>query len=326
MRIEMWADVVCAWGYIGKRRLEKALAGWDGEPVEVVWRPFRMDPTAPVPATPYDELLRDPMADEALRACAPGLSPSENRVRISQVAAAEGLGPTWGAAWRAGSHDAHRLIALARRQGGAPLQDAVVEAVMRAHFVEGRDISDAEVLARIAGGAGWEEGADLLAAGAAEQEVRELLLTGKAQRVATSPTLVVNGLALAGAQPPEAIAEFLRSSARHAPPRLPAEVRRLRRAESLLDQRDPLGALTLLGPLLDEHGEDPNVRLLAARAYYASAQLDRAARTLEELVAQTPDDSYVHHLLGRTRQRQGRDRDAAAHLAVAAAMTPDYGG
>ncbi|MFI6518217.1 DsbA family protein [Spirillospora sp. NPDC050679] len=326
MRIEIWADVVCAWGYIGKRRLEKALAGWDGGPAEVVWRPFRMDPTAPVPATPYDELLRDPMADEALRACAPGLSPSENRVRISQIAAAEGLGPTWGAAWRASSHDAHRLIALAYRRGGAPLQDAVVEAVMRAHFIEGRDISDTGVLARIAGGAGWEEGAGLLAAGAAEQEVRELLLIGKAQRVTTSPTLVVNGMALAGAQPPEAIAEFLRASAGHVPSQLPAEVRRLRRAESLLDQRDPLGALTLLRPLLDEHGEDRNVQLLAARAYYASAQLDRAARTLEELVAQTPDDSYAHHLLGRTRQRQGRDRDAAAHLAVAAAMTPDYAG
>ncbi|MGI5171518.1 DsbA family oxidoreductase [Spirillospora sp. CA-253888] len=326
MRIEIWADVVCAWGYIGKRRLEKALAGWDGEPVEVVWRPFRMDPTAPFPAVPYDELLRDPIADEALRACAPGLSPAENRVRISQVAAGEGLGPTWGPAWRAASHDAHRLIALARREGGAALQDAVVEAVMQAHFIEGRDISDAGVLARIAAGAGWAAGAELLAAGAAERQVRELLLTGKAQRVTTSPTLVANGRALAGAQPPEAIAGFLRASARHTPARLPAEVRRLRRAESLLDQRDPLGALTLLGPLLAEHGEDRNVRMLAARAYYASAQLNRAAAALEDLAAQTPDDSYVHHLLGRTRQRQGRGRDAAAHLAVAAAMTPDHAG
>ncbi|WP_405676963.1 DsbA family protein [Streptomyces sp. NBC_01511] len=47
MRIEIWADVVCAWAFIGKRRLEKALAGPAGTGAEVVWRPFRIDPTRP---------------------------------------------------------------------------------------------------------------------------------------------------------------------------------------------------------------------------------------------------------------------------------------
>ncbi|NUP01671.1 MAG: DsbA family oxidoreductase [Nonomuraea sp.] len=318
MRIEIWADVVCGWAYIGKRRLEKALASWEGEPVEVVWRPYQIDPSAPARAVPLAETLRDPMVDEALQACSPGPSPAESRERVAGIAAAEGLGPQWGATWRASTFDAHRLIALAYESGGAETQSAVVERVLRAHFVETLDISDPAVLAAIAGehGVPWDR--------RGAEPVRELLLTGKAKGVRTSPTIVANGLALAGAQPPEEIARFLEGAAGHVPRRLPAEVERLRHAESLLDRRDPLGALTLLGPLLDEHGSDRGVRLLAARAYFASAQLGRARAALESLVADAPDDSYARHLLGRTLQRQGKPEEAASHLTLAAVMTPDY--
>jgi predicted DsbA family dithiol-disulfide isomerase len=415
MRIEIWADVVCGWAYIGKRRLEKALASWDGEPVEVVWRPYQIDPSAPARAVPLTDALRDPMTDEALRACSPGLTPAENRVRVADLAAAEGLGPRWGAEWRASTLEAHRLIALAYERGGSALQDRVVEGVMKAHFIDFQDISHPTTLTMIANDTGLgndirftsaadssatvqpshgtkpsnrttqpSKAADLSEAtgqwevtrlsdsaepsastrlseitgpseatslsqvkglsqanglsentglsGNAGKEpaseaadlVRELLLTGKAKGVKTSPTIVVGDRALAGAQSPETIRDFLMDASRHTPRRLPAEVVRLRHAESLLDQRDPLGALTLLRPLLDEHGKDRSVRMLAARAYYASAQLNRARATLETLVAEAPDDSYARHLLGRTLQRQGKHEEAASHLALAAVMTPDY--
>ncbi|MGW2089202.1 DsbA family protein [Streptomyces sp. NPDC001880] len=336
MRIEIWADMVCPWAYIGKRRLEKALVDWDGEPVEVVWRPFRIDPTAPVPATPQEEAaqeeqsphepLRDVHDGETPQACALGPVPAEHGlpIAIAEIAAAEGLGPTWGAAWRASSHDAHRLLALAYQHGGADLQHALAEAVMKAHFTEGRDISRANVLEQLATGAGFPEASTLLADGAADRQVKELLLTGKARGITTSPTLVVGGEALAGAQQPEVIADFLRGAAGQEYRKLPAEVERLRYAESLLDKRDPLGALALLQPLLAEHGDDPGVRLLAARAYFASAQLRRAASVLEDLVARTPDDSYARLLLGRTLMRQGRTEAASVHLSLASAMTPEY--
>jgi predicted DsbA family dithiol-disulfide isomerase len=325
MHIEIWADVVCPWAYIGKRRLERALAAADGGvPTEVVWYPYRLDPTAPAPGVPLDAVLRDPEVDTALRSCAPALTPAENRARVSRIAADEGLGPRWGAAWHASSHDAHRLIALARAHGGAPLQDAVVEEVLHAHFVAARDISRPDVLADAAEAAGFAGAADLLAAGGGHAEVRERLLTGAAMGVATSPTIVVGGRALAGAQPPDVILAFLRDAVRDPRPRPPREVERLRHAEALLDRRDPLGALVLLGPLLAEHGGDRGVRTLAARAYYASAQLGRAEAALRGLVADFPDDSYARLLLGRTLERRG-DRDAAApHLAAAATMTPAY--
>ncbi|MQS06156.1 DsbA family oxidoreductase [Streptomyces alkaliphilus] len=317
MRIEIWADVVCAWAYIGKRRLERALAGRDD--VEVVWRPYRIDPTAPSPALPMDEALRDPLMDEALRACAPGLNPAENRVRISRVAAAEGLSPWQGARWRASSHDAHRLLALAYEHAGPERQDALAEGLMRACFAEGRDISDRAVLGAVARQAGFHEGPELLTTDAGELLVRELLLQGKARKVRTSPSFVVDNQALAGAQPSEVIGDFLAGVGPQ--PDVPDEVNRMRWAESLMEERDPLGALTLLRPLLAEFADDPGVRLLAARAYFGSAQLRRARTVLGPLVEQRPDDSYVRLLYGRTLQRLGLDALARPHLRLALAAS-----
>ncbi|KDN75589.1 DSBA oxidoreductase [Streptomyces olindensis] len=307
MRIEVWADVVCPWAYIGKRRLEKALADpvIAGLGVEVVWRPYRIDPTAPVPATPVQDA-------------------AGNGRHLAQAVAQEGFGSEWGAAWRAGSHDAHRLVALAHEHGGSALQDEIVEQVMKAHFLEGADISDRPLLRGIADRAGIPAAGALLDGGAADREVRELLLIGKARGIATSPTLVVGGQALAGAQLPEVIVDFLTVAAGEPARETPEEVRRLRWSESLLQQRDPLGVLTLLRPLLDHHGDDLNVRRLAARAYFHSAQLSRAHDMLRQLVEDAPDDSYTRLMLGRTLQRLGRGEEAAVHLKVAAAMTPEF--
>ncbi len=320
--MEIWADVVCPWMYIGKRRLERALAERSGAPVEVVWRPYRIDPTAPDASEPIEEFLRDPFVEVALEACGPVQNGDGELVQMSELAAEEGLGDRWGAAWRANSHDAHRMIAMAEEEGGPALQDAVAEGILRAHFVEGRDIADAGVLSEIAAGAGFARGGALLAAGGGEARVRELLLWGRSEGVRTSPTFVANGMALTGAQSPEVIAEFLAEAADRRPRELPEEVERLRRSEALLVRDDPLGALELLRPLTEAYAEDRGVRLLAARAYYRSAQLNRARRTLEALLEEGADDAYTRLLLGRTLQRQGERDLAEPHLRLARVMDP----
>ncbi len=317
MRLEIWADVVCPWAYIGKRRVERALAA-RGEPVDVVWRPYRIDPTAPVRARPLDELLRDPFVDGALQACAPHLTPARNRVRVAEVAAAEGFS-RWGAAWHVSSHDAHRLLYLAEREGGSALQNAVAEEVMRAHFVEAQDIGGAEVLAGSAERAGFADGGRLLWAGEGDRQVRELLLRGRARGVRTSPTLLVGDLALEGARHPAEIAAFLERAGERPVRSLPAEVERLRLAEALAEQ-DPLGALTLLEPLLAEHGGDRGVRLVAARARLRSAQVGRARRDLEALAEEAPDDAYVRLLLASALSRSGEPEAAAVHRRLAEAL------
>src|SRR5208337_3178325 len=61
MRIEIWSDVVCPWCYIGKRRFEKALEGFEHrDAVEVIWRSFELDPGAPASlGMPLDDMLAE---------------------------------------------------------------------------------------------------------------------------------------------------------------------------------------------------------------------------------------------------------------------------
>ena len=147
----------------------------------------------------------------------------------------------------------------------------------------------------------------------------ELLLRGRARGVRTSPTLLVGDLALEGARHPEEIAGFW-AQARELPVRrMPAEVERLRLAEALVEQ-DPLGALTLLEPLLAEHGGDRGVRLAAARARLRSAQVGRARRDLEALAEEAPDDAYVRLLLAGALRRSGEPEAAAVQRRLAQAL------
>ncbi|WP_270888752.1 tetratricopeptide repeat protein [Pedococcus sp. 5OH_020] len=104
---------------------------------------------------------------------------------------------------------------------------------------------------------------------------------------------------------------------------------RLSWARSLFDRGEYAGAATALAQLVAEvesqaqgtadgplHGTT-DLRVLLARAYFGSAQLGRAEVVLRELVEAAPDDGYLHLLLGRTLQRQGRHADARRHLALA---------
>ena len=95
------------------------------------------------------------------------------------------------------------------------------------------------------------------------------------------------------------------------------------RAQSLFADRAYREAARLLTELLESpeaaeagHGLT-EVRLLLARAYFHSAQLDRTIATTRELLAADPHEPYAHLLLGRALQRQGRRDEAAPHLKLA---------
>jgi tetratricopeptide (TPR) repeat protein len=214
--------------------------------------------------------------------------------------------------------DALRLLVLAEERGGAELQGRVAGELLASH-----DVRDPAELAAVADRAGFPEGGRLLASGAGQTRLRELLLIGKARGITVSPTLAVGGRVLEFAMSSATIGEFLGEP--HADVRaLPEEVERLRWAEELVALSDPLGALVLLEPLLAKHGQDPNIRRVAASAYFASAQLGRARQVLEATLADHPADSYARLMLGRTLKRMGRADEAEKHLRMAAAMTPEY--
>ena len=150
MTIEIWSDIVCPWCYIGKRRFEAALAGFEHrDAVRVVWRSFELDPDAPPRlGMPLTELL----AKKYGMSLAEAQSANE---RITTLAAGEGLSFHLDIARAGNSFAAHRLVHLADTRGTA---DAMHERLMKAYFSDGLAISDPEVLVRLAAEIGLDAG------------------------------------------------------------------------------------------------------------------------------------------------------------------------
>jgi len=139
LTVEIWSDVVCPWCYVGKRRLEAALAQFD-QPVEVTWRSFELDPSAP--------RERELPAAEHL-AAKYGMSVEQaqaSQAQLTELAAAEGLEYHLDRTRGGNSFDAHRMIHLAAAHG---LQDAAKERLMRAYFTEAEPIGDPDTLVRL---------------------------------------------------------------------------------------------------------------------------------------------------------------------------------
>ncbi|MCW2759628.1 MAG: DsbA family oxidoreductase [Nocardioidaceae bacterium] len=150
MQIEIWSDVVCPWCFIGKRRLEKALAGFD-HPVDVVYRSYQLDPSAPVVPT---ETVAESLGRKY------GGGPDAGRKMVEQVeavAAEEGLLFRLGEAQRANTVDAHRLLHLALAEGGAAQQRALKEELLAAYFLRVENPADHEVLTAAAISVGLDE-------------------------------------------------------------------------------------------------------------------------------------------------------------------------
>jgi len=202
MQIDIVSDTVCPWCFIGKRRLERALAERPDRTFSVTWRPFRLDPTVPPEGYDRKEYMKAKFGDgERLR----GMSDA-----LSQAGAGEGIAFDFEAqARRPDTLDSHRLIRWAASAG---VQDAVVEKLFRAYFEEGKDIGDAAVLTGIAADAGMDVAlvSDLLARGADRELVaRE---DDMAHRVGISgvPTFIfANKYAISGAQDPATLVKVI---------------------------------------------------------------------------------------------------------------------
>ena len=206
MRIEIWSDVVCPWCYIGKRRLETALSTFEhADEVEIVWRSYQLDPSAPREASVTTL--------EALGAKFPG-GPEQVREMLAHtrgVAAAEGL--EFGeSSVHANTVDAHRLLHLALAEGGPQLQGALKEALFATHFVDNRNLADATVLTEVAVATGLT--ADRVGAVLDSDEyaadVRADIEQARALGANGVPFFVLDRTyGVSGAQPAEAFTEVL---------------------------------------------------------------------------------------------------------------------
>ena len=205
MQIEIYADVVCPWCYIGKRRFETALVAHPAAAdVTVTWRPFQLDPEAPGVPVPHLQAYAAKLGD---------VDKLATSLRDLQ-AAAEGvhLDLRLDQALRVNTFDAHRVVALALAAGGNEMQDRVVERLMSGYFTEGRDLSDHAVLADLANDAGLTE-IDIKAYLASDEgvaQLREQLGEGRALGLDSVPTYVFERRwAVSGAQSPEVMGQVL---------------------------------------------------------------------------------------------------------------------
>ncbi len=198
MKIEIWSDIACPWCYIGRRRLERALDQFEHrDEVEIIWRSFQLDPTAP-----RENALT---ANENL-ARKYGMSTKEAEARHAQVtalAAQEGLDYHFEKAHPVNSFDAHRLIHLAAKHG---LQGEMKERLQLAYFTEGATVSDTETLVQLATDVGLdaEETRQMLAGDAFSNHVRADLARARSIGISGVPFFLFDEkYAVSGAQPAE---------------------------------------------------------------------------------------------------------------------------
>jgi predicted DsbA family dithiol-disulfide isomerase len=204
VKIEVWSDIVCPWCYIGKRRLESALADFDG-PVEVEWRSFQLDPTFPKGEhRPVFEALAEKT----------GGTPDQVRAMTAHVASlaeAEGLTYDFEHSVMVNTFDAHRLTHLAKAQGHGA---AMHERLMRAQLIEGANLSEVDTLVRLSEELGVDGAARVLTTDEytadVENDIREARLLG-----ATGvPFFVLDRrYGVSGAQPVEAFRSALHTAA-----------------------------------------------------------------------------------------------------------------
>jgi predicted DsbA family dithiol-disulfide isomerase len=207
MRIEIWSDVVCPWCYIGKRRLEKALAEFPhAGDVEILWRSFQLDPGAPQEPV-------ETVADALGRKYGGGADGGTQMIdRVEAVAAEEGMIWRHHESLRVGTMDAHRLLHLALHDGGPRLQGDLKEALFSAYFIQARNIADHAELRAVALDAGLDAEAveRVLAGQEYADEVWADISQAQAYGATGVPFYVLDQkFGVSGAQPAETLRQVL---------------------------------------------------------------------------------------------------------------------
>lgn len=146
LKVDIWSDVQCPWCYIGKRKFEAALAGFDGE-VEVEYHSFELSPDTPVDyeGTPVQYLSERK-----------GLPPEQVEqmiARVKDIAAAVGLDYDYDHMHQTNTVKAHELIHYAKARGK---QAEMKEALLKAYFLDGGHVGHLDELVELAAGLGFD--------------------------------------------------------------------------------------------------------------------------------------------------------------------------
>ncbi|MGB7205940.1 MAG: DsbA family oxidoreductase [Anderseniella sp.] len=207
IEIDVISDVMCPWCYIGKRRLEKAIAMVPDIKVNVRWRPFQLDHTIPETGMDRQTYLTNKFgsAEQAANVYEPVRAAGKAEEIPFQFEDIK-VSPN--------TLNAHRLIRWALAEG---VQDAVVERLFQLYFIEGANLTDKSVLLDAAIAAGMEKAIveRLLAGDADKQETEAEIAHAHQIGVTGVPAFIVGQrYAVMGAREPEAIAQAIAEVAR----------------------------------------------------------------------------------------------------------------
>ncbi len=206
LSVDVWSDIACPWCYVGKRRLEAALARFPHrDAVKVVWRAFELDPTAP--------RVRDKNVsyiERLAKKYGSSVAEAEGMIRrMTDVAAADGLTFHFERVQSGNTFDAHRVLHLAADRG---VQDAVKERFLRAYMTEGEPIGEPDALVRLASEAGLDrdEVRRVLEGDRYAREVRDDEEEARQNGIRGVPFFVIGGrYAVSGAQTADVLLDAL---------------------------------------------------------------------------------------------------------------------
>ena len=208
LTIDIVSDVVCPWCYIGKRKLEAALASPEAAglpPIQIRWHPFQLNPDLPQAGVSRKQYLEEKFGGPERAA--------EIYARVGAAGKAVGLNLNFdGIKQQANTLLSHALIAYAQQ---SPKNDAantlgndVKERIMKAYFVDGLFIGSMDVLVDIAASAGLpaEEVRAFLSDGAQRDAVSQADAQARQMGVSGVPFFIFNQkVAVSGAQEPAAL-------------------------------------------------------------------------------------------------------------------------
>lgn len=208
--VDIVADFVCPWCWLGKRNWDAALNQVPDIKVETTWRPYQLDPTIAREGRPYRDYMKAKFSGEHAERWA------QMRDYLEAAAPEAGIEFNFDAIkTRPNTLNAHRLMRWATGQGKA---DAMVEELFDAFFKRTLDIGDPAVLASCSEAAGLERAiiADLLASDRDEKAVWDEEMFYRKLGVSGVPTYIFNGqFAVSGAQDPAALADAIQEALKH---------------------------------------------------------------------------------------------------------------
>jgi len=194
MKVEVYSDIACPWCYIGKHRFERALSAFPGAAdVEVVYRPYQLDPGAPSVASSHRAYLDSRY----------GPGSAQMDARVAKLGLDEGIQFDFDNALHVNTLTGHRLLRLADAEYGPAVQVALKEKLFAARFAEGGDVGDRAQLTELAVAVGMdrERVAGYLDSREGTEEVLAQIALAQELGVSSVPTFVFEGQwAVSGAQ------------------------------------------------------------------------------------------------------------------------------